>query len=438
MAAAPTELRRALGASAITVYAVGDILGAGIYALVGKVAASAGSGAWISFLLSATIAVFTGLTYAELCSRFPVAAGAAAYCRRAFPQPILSFLVGMFVLVSGVTSAATVSHAFVGYLAPFVELPPIAAILGLLVLMSLINYVGIQESARVNFVLTLIELGGLLIVVAAGFSHAFDQPAGVWVEHLRPPSELSGILTGATIAFFAYIGFEDTVNVAEEVKDPSRVLPRAILTAIGFTCLVYAAVTVAALLTVPLEILAASGAPLLEVLKVAGVELPAGMFSLIALFAICNTGLLNLIMASRLSYGMAREGLLPAALARVDPSRQTPWVAVLATFVLAALLAVSGGVQILAQTTSLLLLCVFTVLHVGLVRVKRNDPRPATPCFRTPLFTPVIGALLCTGMALQYPAEAYARAAIVLGAGVALFFALARAGVKGKGLQPSG
>jgi amino acid transporter len=420
-----TELRRVLGLTAITVYAVGDILGAGIYALVGKVVHAAGSGAWLSFLLSAAIALFTGLTYAEFCARVPVAAGAAAYCRRAFPHPLLSFLVGLFVLVSGVTSAATISHAFVGYLTPLVEVPPLAASIGLLALMSLLNYVGIEESARVNFALTLVEVVGLLVVIVVGFGHALADPAGIATERLAPPADLSGILAGATVAFFAYIGFEDTVNVAEEVKDPSRMLPRAILASIAITCVFYGAVTVAALLTVPRDRLAASGAPLLEVLRVSGFEPPAGAFSIVAVLAICNTGLLNLIMASRLTYGMAREGLLPAALGRVDPARRTPSVAVLAAFGLAALLAVSGTVQILAQTTTLLLLCVFTVLHVALVRVKRREPHPAADSFRTPLFTPIVGALLCAGMALQYPAEAYVRAGLVLCAGIVLHFALA-------------
>ncbi|MGH7859231.1 MAG: APC family permease [Candidatus Binatia bacterium] len=426
MAEPEAGLRRVLGAGAITVYAVGDILGAGIYALVGKVAAEAGGGAWISFFVSATLALFTGLTYAELSSRFPVAAGAAAYSRRAFAHPIVSFLVGVFVLVSGVTSAATVSRAFVGYLDPFVTLPPLLASVGLLALMTAINWIGIQESARVNFVLTMIELGGLLLVLVVGFGYAWGAPEAELSGRLTPRGDLGGIVTGATIAFFAYIGFEDTVNVAEEVKDPSRVLPRAILTAIGFTCLVYAGVTIAALLTVPLDTLATSGAPLLEVLNAAGVRVPGGLFSLIALFAICNTGLLNLIMASRLSYGMAREGLLPSALARVDPNRRTPSVAVLVAFVLAAALAVSGGVQELAQTTSLLLLCVFTLLHVALLVVKRREPHSAAQSFRTPIWTPVVGAILCGGMALQYPGPVYLRMALVLLAGVALYFLFGR------------
>jgi len=426
MAESEGGLRRALGAYAITIYAVGDVLGAGIYALVGKVAGEAGGGAWISFAVSAVIALFTGLTYAELSSRFPVAAGAAAYARRAFPgAPLVAFVVGIFVLASGLTSAATVSRAFVGYLAPFAALPELPASLAMLALMSVINFIGIRESARVNFVLTLAEAAGLLLVIGAGFAYFATQAEPGAAARLLPGDSLAAILTGATLSFFAYIGFEDTVNVAEEVKDPARALPRAILTAIGTTCVIYMAVTVAALLTIGAEKLAAAPAPLLAVLEAAGVALPAGVFSLIALFAICNTGLLNLIMVSRLSYGMARENLLPAPLARVHERRRTPWVAVWVAFALAALLSASGGVKALAQATSLLLLVVFTVLHVGLLVIKRRDPAPGPEVFRTPVWAVATGALLCLGLAVNYPLEAFTRTAVVLAVAVGLYFAVA-------------
>jgi APA family basic amino acid/polyamine antiporter len=424
--AAEPELHRALGGTAIAIYALGDVLGAGIYALVGKVAAVAQGGAWLSMLVAAVVALLTGLTYAELSSRFPVAAGAAAYCRRAFSHPAVAFLVGVFVLASGITSAAAVSHAFVGYLAPFVALPPLLASLGLLAAMTYLNYRGITESARVNVLLTAVEVTGLVVVAAAGMYYARGLPAVELAARLTPPVDLAAILAGAGIAFYAFIGFEDTVNVAEEVHDPSRNVPRAILIAITASCLVYAAVATAALVVVPQVRLAASAAPLLEVLTVAEVGIPAGAFSIVAIFAICNTGLLNLIMASRLAYGMAREGLLPAALARVHPVRRTPWVGVLAAFGLAALLAVSGGVQILAQTTSLLLLCVFAVLHVGLLVIKRRGSAVQSGTFVTPAWTPVAGAAVCSGMLLQFPPTAYARAGLVLVGGLLLYAAFGR------------
>lgn len=425
------RLRRALGASAITIYAIGDVLGAGIYALVGKVVGEAGSGAWISFAISAVIALLTGLTYAELSSRFPVAAGAAAYAHRAFPRaPLVAFVVGIFVLASGITSAATVSRAFVGYLAPFVALPELPASIGMLLVMSTINFLGIRESARVNLVLTAIEAAGLLLVIAVGFSWAAGQSDLRVAERLAPGDSLGALLSGATLSFFAYIGFEDTVNVAEEVHAPARALPRAILVSIGVTCLIYMGVAVAALLTVDPGVLAGSPAPLLTVLETAGVRLPSGIFSLIALFAICNTGLLNLIMVSRLAYGMAHERLLPASLTRIHARRQTPWVGVWVAFGLAVFLSASGGVKILAQTTSLLLLAVFTVLHVGLLVIKRRAPHPGPGVFRAPSWAVAAGGVLCVVLACNHPLEAFARTGAVLAVAAGLYFAIAHRRVR--------
>jgi amino acid transporter len=413
------HLKRALGAFAITVYAVGDVLGAGIYALVGKVVAEAGSMAWLSFLLSALTAFFTGLTYAELSSRFPYAGGAAAYCKRAFPHPLVAFSIGFLVLASGVASAATISLAMVGYLDPFLQVPPWAGSIGLLLLLSWLNHRGIEESAHVNLVLTAIEVCGLLLIVGVGLYYAGTLMPDEAVVQPPPNVGWTAIVGGATVAFFAYIGFEDTANVAEEVRDASRVLPRAILAAIAISCVLYVAVTLAALAVVPVDVLARSPAPLLEVLKAADIALPGNTFSLIALVAICNTGLLNLIMASRLMFGMAHEGLLPAGLGRVHAKRRSPWVAVWVAFALAVVFALSGGVELLAKTTSLLLLLVFTVLHVGLLRVKRLQPTVEDGVFQVPRWIPVVGVVVSATMALQYPVEAYVRAAFVLvGAGI--------------------
>jgi len=420
-----SELRRTVGLGALTVYATGDILGAGIYALVGKVAGAAGGGAWLSFVVAAGVALISGLTYAELSSRYPLAAGASAYCRRAFAPPVVGFLAGIFVLASGVTSAAAVSRAFVGYLDTFIIVPPLMASLSLLVLMTALNFWGIKESVRVNLFLTGVEILGLLFVVGAGLWYASTLPAGTLGGRIELPLDPFDILTGATIAFFAYIGFEDTVNLAEEVHDPARVLPRAILIAVVVTTLIYVAVCVVALWTVPLATLAGSPTPLIEVVIAAGVYLPTGVFSAIALCAICNTGLLNLIMVSRLGYGMAREGLLPDVFGRVHSVRRTPHVSVAAAFVLAALLALSGDTRVLAQTTSFLLLCVFTALHVGLLVIKRGVAAPAG-VFQTPAWTPAIGVLLCAGLCTQYPIEVYVRAGIVLAGGLALYVWLGR------------
>lgn len=423
------ELHRAIGPLGITVYAVGDILGAGIYALVGGVVGLAEGAAWLSFVLAAFIAGLTGLTYAELVSRFPVAAGAAAYCRRAYRAPLVAFIVGFFVLAAGITSAAAVSRAVVGYLDAIVVLPDLAVSIALLALMSAISYRGIRESASVNFALTAVELSGLLLVIVVGLA--------LWAGGSAPPASVDtvtgatpavdvihGILAGTTIAFFAYVGFEDVVNVAEEVKDAGRVIPRAILIAIASTTAVYLSVVGVALATVPMAELAGSDAPLLEVFEAADIAVPDQAFAIVALLAITNTGLLNLIMASRLTYGMSNEGLLPEVLSRVHARRRTPFVAILVVFVLAIALAVSGETAALAQTTSLLLLLVFGAVHVALIVVARREP--AHSGFRAPRWVPWLGVLVCGAMTTQYPLEVYVRALLVLATASIAYIAVGR------------
>lgn len=405
------RLRRALGLGHLTVYAVGDILGAGIYALVGKVVQLSGSDAWLAFIVSGLLATLTGLTYAELSSRYPLAGGASAYCARIFGRTT-AFVAGILVLASGIVSAATVARAFIGYLSVFLPLPHLPAALGLLLLMSLVNHAGIRESSRVNITLTLIEIGGLVLVITAGLLTVSDLPLERVQHRLRPSWDLPAIIAGSTLAFYSYIGFEDTANVAEEVRNPQRILPRAILLAIFLTCLLYTAVVLVALAVVPGVRLAASETPLLEVLNLSPFPIPPALFSAIALCAVTNTGLLNLIMASRLLYGMAAEGLLPAVCARIDPKRRTPWVAIWLAFILASALAATGETRLLAQTTSLLLLWVFGLLHAGLLLLHRR-PRPPG-IFHTPNWVPTVGLIVCLAIVTQYPPAAWLRASAIL------------------------
>ncbi len=245
-------------------------------------------------------------------------------------------------------------------------------------------------------------------------------------ERPSPHAGGSGVLAGAS-PFYAYVGFEDAANVAEEVKAPERALPRAILTALVVSTLLYLAVSVAALLTVPTGELASSSAPLLAVLDAAGVPVPRGAFSIVALFAICNTSLLNLIMASRLLYGMSREGLLPAALGRLHERRRTPHLAVVLTLVLAALLALSGGMTFLAQLTALLLLIVFLVLHASLLRIKRRFGHAAENAFVAPRWVPIVGSVLCLLLTSQFPAKSYLGAGVVIAAALVVYAAVPRA-----------
>jgi basic amino acid/polyamine antiporter, APA family len=433
------RLARHLGLGMLVLYGIGDILGAGIYALVGKVAGEAGSAAWLSFLFSAILAAVTGLSYAELSSRVPRAAGAAAYCAEAFRGArsgsraaadmdvgawrlgaFPPFLVGLLVLASGITSAATVSMAIHGYLQSIFPLPQIPAALALIALMSFISIRGIRESSGVNALFTCVEAAGLLMVLFVGYAFVFEKDLSVLTNASWPTGEWLPVLSGATIAFYAFIGFEDLANLAEEAKNPSRDIPRAMVISVAVCTVVYMAVLFVVLTVMSPEEAAASERPLLEVLTRAGFGLPPWAFAVIALFAIVNTGLANLIMASRLLYGMASDGLLPRSLAHVHPGRKTPWVAVLFAMALCAVLVLSGGTKLMAQTTSLLLVIAFLFVHISLIRLRRR-PAPAEPIFSVPGFVPWLGLVFCVLLSTQSPREAYGRAAIVAVAAFALY-----------------
>lgn len=414
-----TQLARRLGFFALAVYGIGDILGAGIYALVGKVIGIAGAGAWLTFLLAAATAFLTGLSYAELASRYPVAGGAAAYVRRAFPGRAAATMIGVFILGTGLTSAATVSSAFSGYLNELVAVPDALAKIALVSLMSFLSFWGIQESSRVNMVFTAVEILGLLAVIAAGLQLVDAPAAAAFAERSVRDLDLRAALAGVTIAFYAYIGFEDLTNLAEEAKDPARDLPRAILIAIGTSTLVYLLVTLALQVNVPEAEIAASDTPLLLVFQKAGYGWILNSFAVVAIIAISNTGLINLIMASRLMYGMSNEGLLPRSIGRIHHRRQTPWVGVAITWLAVLALVFSGGVKILAQTTSLLILIVFLLVHLSLIRVKSRRERHAG--FRFHVLAPIVGGLLCLALIVNFPGEAFLRAAALLGVGALIW-----------------
>ncbi len=413
-------LSRELGLTALILYGVGDILGAGIYALVGKVAGISGTSAWISFLVSAALAAVTGLTYAELASRIPRAAGAAAYCAEAFPRPLIGYLVGFFVLASGVTSTAAVSLAFHGYLKVFLDIPQLPAALALILFMSWISFRGIRESTGLNNVFTLIEVSGLLTVIAYGLAYAARQPEGALLARLEPSHGVLPILSGATLAFYAFIGFEDLANLAEEARDPQRDIPRAILAAVAISTAIYLTVICVVLWAMTPDEAAKSTTPLLDVLRIAGSGIPAKVFAPVALFAVCNTGLANLVMASRLLYGMAGQGVVPAPLAAIHPVRRTPHRAVLAAMGLCVALVLTGGVTVMAQTTSLLLILVFAALHAALIVLRRRNPSPAG-VFHAPAFAPYAGIGVCLLMASQAPGKAYGRMLLVLGVALAFY-----------------
>jgi len=418
----PPQLRRSLGFWALAFYGIGDILGAGIYALVGKVAGVAGAASWAAFAVALVVAGLTALTYAELGGRFPRSAGESFFTQQAFGRPGLSLVVGWVVLCSGILSLATVSVAFGGYMSGLVPgLPSSVTVVGILLLLAAINFRGMRESSTTNIVATMVELTGLLIVIVVGALFLGSTPDARVAQTIEASRDVdwTSIARGAALGFFAFIGFEDMVNVAEEVKDPERNMPRAILTALCVTGIVYLVVVIVATSVVPTAALAESEAPLLSVVQASTEAVPDRLFTLIALFAVANTGLLNFIMGSRLIYGMSRQGLLPSALGKVHPTRRTPHLAILTVLGVALALALSGTLTYLAGTTSMLLLLVFFTINLSLIAIKRQDREPVRT-FCAPLIIPIAGTITCLALMPFVPRGSLLTAGIILLLGAGL------------------
>lgn len=420
-AASPT-LTRAITRPMLVVFIVGDVLGAGIYALVGVVADRVGGAIWAAFLLALGLAVLTAFAYAELVTKYPTAGGAAAWANRAFRVPFATFMIAFAVTMSGVTSAATLARAFAGdYLATFVTLPTGLVAVGFLVAVALVNVRGIEMSIRLNVGLTGVECAGLLLVVVIGLAYVLSgggDPGRAVTFAAGEPVPLA-ILSGAALAFYALIGFEDSVNVAEETQEPARAYPVALFGGLAIAGAIYLLVTVVASMAVPTGELAGSSGPLLEVVDRGPLAVPTEVFSVIALLAVSNGALINMIMASRLAYGMAEQGIVPAPLGRVHPRWRTPWVAIAGTSAIAVALALTGDLSALADTTVLLLLAVFVTVNVA-VLVLRREPVDHEH-FRTPTVMPVLGVVVCLALMTQKAPETFARAGVLLAVGAGLW-----------------
>jgi basic amino acid/polyamine antiporter, APA family len=415
-------LKRAITPGLLLFFIVGDILGGGIYALVGEVAGETGGAIWSAFLLALVMAAFTAGSYAELVGKYPRAGGAGLYVHRAFGVPFFSFIVAFAVVVSGITSASALARAFGGdYLSTFVDIPVILTALALLGLIAAVNLRGIEESVKLNVGFTLVEVGGLLLIVLVAAvaifggdaepSRAFELKAG--------SSVFAASLAGAALAFYALIGFEDSVNVAEETRDPARSYPKALFGGLAIAGTLYMLVTIGASMVVPTGDLVGSSGPLLEVVKQGPLDIPEKLFAAIGLLALSNGALINLIMASRLLYGMAQEGVVPRPFARVLPQRRTPWIAIAFTTAIAAVLVATGDLGSLADTTVALLVIVFAIVNVS-VLVLRREPVEHEH-FVVPSFVPVVGVGISLALLTQVEAATYGRAALLVLLGVVLW-----------------
>ena len=422
---APT-LRRAITGPLLFLFILGDVLGAGVYALVGEMAGEAGGLVWLAFAIALVMALLTAFSYAELVTKYPHAGGSAVYAEKAYRSPLVAFLVGFCMLAAGMVSAAGLSLAFTGeYLTAFLDVPQVPAAIVFLVLVALVNAWGIKESLRANIGMTVIETTGLVLVIVLGawvigrgdadLGGAFDPPAetGVWVA----------VLGSALIAYYSFVGFETSANLAEEIRDVSRVYPRALFGALLTAGVVYLLLGfVAPAVIAPTE-LAESTGPLLEVVRTAG-AVPPGLFAVIALVAVANGALLTMIMASRLGYGMAQRGLLPSPMSRVLPGRRTPGVAIAVTTVVAIVLAATGELVDLASTVVLLLLFVFLSTNVAVLVLRRD--RVGHDHFRAPTAIPVLAVLSCLVLLTRQEPQHWLLAGVLLAVGVLVYLVTRR------------
>ncbi|MFD8064726.1 APC family permease [Streptomyces parvulus] len=424
-----TPLKRAIGPKLLILFVIGDILGTGIYATTGQVAGKVGGALWLPFVIGFVVAILTAASYVELVGKYPKAAGAALYTQKAFQVPFLTFIVAFMVMCSGLSSASAAARAFSGdYLSEFTDFfpPTLIAILFILALAAL-NLRGVSESVKTNVVLTLVELAGLFVILAVGAWAVLTgdgEPSrlGEFQAGGSGYALVTSVLGATALGFFAFVGFEDSVNMAEETVDPARTFPRAIFIGVTVTGTIYVLVALISSLLVDYRVLEDSSGPLLEVVKAGGLDFPPKLFALIALFAVTNSALINIMMASRLCYGMANERILPRALGRVLPRRRTPVVGIVFVSLLAIGLVSTGEIAGLGDTTAFLLLCVFAVVNIA-VLVLRRDPVEHRH-FRTPTVLPVLGAIASLALAsplADRPADVYIRAGVLVAVGIGLW-----------------
>lgn len=397
-------LRRSIGLIPLIIYGVGVTVGAGIYVLVGVAAGLSGPLAPLSFLLAALIAAPSAFAFAELSARLPRSAGEALYVLEAFRSLRLSQIVGFSVVFVGVISSATVTNGAAGYISEILSLPDWLAKLIFIGTLGAVAMWGVVQSVVVTVILTIIELGGLLLILGFGFWSIGNPDILHWPAWALPlngagaSAIMTGVLTGTLVAFFAFIGFEDLVNMAEEVRDPERIMPRAITWTLVITTLLYVAVVTVAINVVPPAELAASDAPLALVFERASGHTAAG-FAGIAVLATVNTVLVQIIMASRVLYGMVGSGAMPAIFGRINARTQTPVIATGVVVAIVLLLAIVFPLTGLARTTTFIALSIFTIVNLALWRIKLQDK--STPShFTVPIWVPVSGACLSAAILL--------------------------------------
>jgi amino acid transporter len=411
MAEPKGALRRSLSLTETTLAGVGIILGAGVYALVGAVADEAGNGFWLSFVFAAVVASIIGLCYAELASMFPKSGADYEYTLNALGERP-AFVVGWLMVIGNIIAAAAVALGFGGYLNTFLEVDTTVAAIAALVVATVVAFIGVEETIKVMIVGTLVEVGGLVLVIVIGIPHLgevdlIEFDGGVW-----------GVLGGAALVMFAYLGFSEIATLAEEVEDPTRTVPRAMVLSISITTILYIMVAVAAVSVLGTTALTASDAPLADVAEVVLGSRASQAVALIALFSTANTMLLLLVAASRMIYGMASTDALPRFLAWVHPARHTPARAIFLCLGLSSAFALTGELAFAAGASNFAIFVAFEAVCISLMVLRYRQPDLPRP-FRLPFswkgvpLLPILGSLL---VALQM--GNLSRDVLTLGAGL--------------------
>jgi APA family basic amino acid/polyamine antiporter len=402
------SLRPTLGLVQLTFYSVGAVVGAGIYSIIGTATAAVGEGVWISMALASVIAFVTALSYAELISAYPHAGAEFHFLKNAFPHwPLLPYVAGLLLALNAAATAATVALAFGNYLAAMVAVPALLSAVLLLVLCTGLNVLGLRESTWLGITCICIEVGGLLLLIGGSLATTDITEAITW-----PAGEtLPALLPATALLFFVYLGFESIANLAEEAHAPTRNVPRALLLSVVVTSAIYLLVIWSALALTGPAPLAASD----SVLRTVGNAIDPRVGSVLtvtALFATASTALISLVSVSRVLFGMAREGALPAALARLTPGRRTPWVAALVLFALSVAVLAQGDLKVMAGISSFGLLLVFSAVQLALIVLRYTAPQMARP-FRIPgalgrlPLLPAAGLLATVLMATQFEPVVY-------------------------------
>ena len=411
-----------MGLFQLTMYGVGLILGAGIYVLIGEAAGFAGNSVWISFLLGAVAAMFAGLSYAELTALFPRAAAEYTFVKHAFKSRFIGFIIGWLTAITSMITAATVSLGFGGYFAEFIDIPITISAILLIGGLSFVNFIGIKHSAWMNVGFALVTAAGLALIIIIGITYDAPEP----IDYFEAPNGITGIVFAFVLIFFAFIGFEDMANVAEEVKRPKKTLPRAIILSVIITGIIYILVALSVVRVVNWEELGLSLAPLADVANTSLGASGGITLSVIALFATASTVLITLVAGARILYGMGKSGSLPSFLSIVHSKTHTPWIAVIGIFVTGVSFAFIGDIVIVASIVVFAVVITFAMVNISVILLRYVEPDLERP-FRVPgnigkfPVLPLVGFGVTVYMAMQFDLTVISVGVGIIAAG-AIFY----------------